>query len=50
MNLKIYLDEIRKLTKVPISEDLIEKDLILSLFLSNWSKLDTQTCLSIKYF
>ena len=40
-NFKLYIDRLRAVSEVPISEDLLEKDYILSLFLSNWSKIDT---------
>lgn len=38
---KIYLNEIKKSCQVNIDDDLIEKDYILSLFLSNWEKEET---------
>lgn len=40
-NFKIYLNEIKKNYKVNIGDDLIEKDYILSLFLSNWANEKT---------
>ncbi len=38
---KIYLSKIKEEQEISITEDLIEKDYILSLFLSNWAKENT---------
>ena len=37
--LKIYIEGIRKKIKTPIPEQVLEKDYVLSSFLSNWEKL-----------
>ena len=41
MNFTFYIHEIQKETKGFASPDLYEKDLVLSTFLSNWSKVET---------
>ena len=39
--LKLYIEILKQKTNISISENLLEKDYVLSLFLSNWAKRET---------